>query len=80
MTDEYLNGLLDRLPDPIRKALDGQSREFVEEIALTYLGAPEEAKPDMLAFFESDGPEKVRQVILKHEDGTPTAGDLESWK
>lgn len=46
-------------------------------MALRYLRADEETRADYLAFHESNGPERVRQIRLKHEDGTPTAADLE---
>lgn len=57
---------------------EGGNFDFAEECLYRWLEADEDTRAEIAAFHESDGPEKVRQVGLKHEDGTPTAADLEA--
>lgn len=68
---------LSELPEVIREALEGQPVELVTDTVETWRNADEETRADILAFFESDGPEKVRQAKLKVEGGVPTVADLE---
>lgn len=67
------------LPKVIQDALVGQPRELIDDTLKTWAESDEDTRADILAFFESDGPEKVRQARLKHEDGVPTAADLKDW-
>lgn len=70
----------DDIPEPMRSALIEQveldNEAFALDMAADYRKADKHTQSDILAFFESDGPEKVRQVRLKHEDGILTAADL----
>ena len=69
--------MMDKLPKILRDALAGKRPEFQEEMAKAYLEADEDTQADILAFFESGGPEIIRQLVLRDQDGTPTANDLE---
>jgi len=74
-----LRSILALLPEPMRAAVEAQESNFAGEMAQRYLLAPdEETRADILAFFESDGPRKVHESKLKHNDGIPTSADLEA--
>lgn len=79
MTDP--ESYVERLPDgPMRDALRAQRAlqpEWAEDYARDYLAADPETQADLAQFFEDDGPEIVRQLKVRDEDGTPTAADLE---
>lgn len=80
--DNNLENLLAQLPEKMREALSHLLPEDAESMALDYLAADEATQADIAAFFDSDGPEKVRNVYQEHvknQDGTPTAKDLEGW-
>jgi hypothetical protein len=70
---------LSDLPDEMRDALADQKPEFVAEMIERWRVADEETRADILAFFESDGPRRVHEAKVKHEDGTPTSADLDAW-
>jgi hypothetical protein len=80
---EPLEALLAQIPDgPMKDALRAQEPDFAEEMLLAYLEGDEAEQADIRAFFDSNGPAKVeecKQEILRDEDGTPTARDLEGW-
>jgi hypothetical protein len=80
---EALERLLAQIPDgPMKDALRAQDEDFAEEMLLDYLAADEPTQADIRAFFDSGGPrmvEEAKQEILRDEDGTPTARDLEGW-
>ncbi|KKM86139.1 hypothetical protein LCGC14_1281940, partial [marine sediment metagenome] len=44
-----------------------------------FLDADEEDRASMLAFIEGGGLRQVRELQLRHRDGTPTSADLEEW-
>lgn len=72
-----LRSALALVPDAMRRDLKAQEGRFAAEMIERYLRSDEAGRADMLAFHESHGPEKLRQAKVKHEDGTPTAADLE---
>lgn len=79
LTDAQLIELLpDAIADDLRPFLsDGD--DFVRRTALIYLTEDDPAaRADMVAFHGGNGPEMLRQSALKHDDGTPTAADLEA--
>lgn len=81
-TCEPLRGCYDDIPEPMRSALERVepiNPELAAESADAYREADDITRADILAFFESDGPERVRQVRLRHEEGVPTASDLAGW-
>ena len=60
-------------------ALLKQDDTFAHEILDLYEATDDDARPDMLAFFDGDGPRRTGESKLKHEDGTPTSADLRKW-
>lgn len=80
MKQETVEEIIAKLPEVMRpdfEALIGDDDEFIRDMAYMYLNADEEAQADIRAFHKFDGPEVVRQLHIKHEEGTPTAHDLE---
>lgn len=61
------------------EALQGQSVAFAHENLDRYDAADAAARLDMLAFFDSEGPRRIGELRKRHEDGTPTSGDLAKW-
>lgn len=81
-TCEPLRGCYDDIPEPMRSALERVAPldpALVADSAELYREADDATRADILAFFESDGPEKVRQLRLRHDEGVPTASDLAGW-
>lgn len=80
---DALESLFSQIPDgPMKDALRAQEPDFAEECLLAYLQGDEATQADIVAFFDSGGPEmveNVKQEIQRDEDGTPTARDLEGW-
>lgn len=74
-----IDDLLERLPSRMRDDLRQQDPTFARELAVAYLDADPVTQADMAAFFDSDGPKKVHDLKLEHEDGTPTSADLADW-
>lgn len=72
--------MTDELPEIILAALaERNDPELEADTRRMWADADSLARVDILAFFESDGPEKIRQCHLRREDGIPTAHDLHGW-
>lgn len=71
-----IQDLLVELPEVLARDLEPRTPVFAREMSWRYLVASEEDRADMVAFCESGGPERVRQIRLEHEDGIPTSADL----
>lgn len=67
---------ISQLPQEIQTALAGYDEAFKESMALSYLRSDSTGQADILAFIQSNGFEKARQMSLRDYDGTPTANDL----
>lgn len=67
------------LPESMRGPLEAQAVAFFCRETVAYLNADESTRKDIAAFFESDGPRKVHEAKLQHEEGVPTSADLEKW-
>lgn len=74
--NEELNRLLDQLPAVMRQALLGQTEDLATDTARYYLAADPVTRGDMLAFFTSEGPRRMREEELKDKEGIPTSADL----
>lgn len=73
---------LAKLPSPMREAMEREAERdpiWTADMLRRYLEADEEGRAGIEAFFESDGPRIVREVVQEHRDGTPTSADLEKW-
>jgi len=72
--------LIDDLPDgPMKQALQEQASEMAQSFLKDYLAFDELTQADIRAFFESQGPKRVHEKLLKNSEGTPTSSDLKSW-
>lgn len=71
-----LQDLLAQLPEEFRELLEGEDPVFAADMAKEFLEASELERKDFMAFVTSDGPRKARELVLEHEDGTPTSWSL----
>lgn len=81
--NDALEALFSQIPDgPMKDALRAQDEAFAEECLLAYFDGDAATRADIVAFFDSGGPEmveNVKQELKRDEDGTPTARDLDAW-
>lgn len=67
------------VPPVMVAALRASPPALARDILAAFACADEAGRRDMIAFFESDGPRKVREKQLRAVDGTPTADELARW-
>ena len=70
---------IERTPSALRRELLRLPPEIANEIAQHYLESNAEDQAGMMSFIECDGPRKIRELAVKHHDGTPTSEDLKRW-
>ena len=74
-----LQALLDQVPPALRRELRALPCGEAFELARQFLASDARDRAGMMAFIEEEGPRRVRELGVRHRDGTPTAADLDQW-
>lgn len=71
--------LLSIMPQPVVDALIDFDGESIAELLVKYIEACPDGRGDIVAFFESNGAERVRELAKRDREEGPTAEELEEW-
>lgn len=69
----------DQFPEAMARDMPTLSGEDAAEMAVKYMEADDEAKADIVAFFESQGPRRVSHLRAKDKDGIPLPEECGEW-
>lgn len=69
----------EQFPEAMARDLPSLGPQDAAEMALKYMEADDEAKQDIIDFFESQGPRRVAHLRAKEREGIPLPEECGEW-